>query len=919
MAWRYTYCYFKKQFFFLFAAIFFFSSSFAQTIFQSTDVPAVPLQNEGQAIQTGVKFRSAQNGYITGIRFYKGAGTAGSHIGQLWSAGGTLLASANFEGESSSGWQQVLFSDPFAITAGVTYVAACYSSSGDYAYTNSYFNSAVVNGPLRALANGEDGPNGVFILSQIPMFPTNTYLASNYWVDVVFSANIGPDVYPPVITSVSPYDGAVNVSLNTPIKAIFNEAMDVSVISNSTFELRNFLGAIIPATITYNSASNTATLTPSAALTHSSVYTAIVKGGSSGVKDIAGNAMPGDYTWTFTTTDPPFLPPTEGYGGPILVISDPANPFSRYTTEILRAEGLNEFAAKDISSVTSSDLAEYDVVILGEIPVSPQQVTMFTNWVNSGGTLVTFKPAASLNSLLGITPVNGMLADKYLLINTASGPGAGIVGQTIQYHGAANLYTLNGATSIATLYSDANTPTGNPAITIVNAGANGGKAIAFAYDLAKSIVYTRQGNPAWAGQKRDGQAGPIRSDDLFYPDWIDFNKVSIPQADEQQRLLANIILQSNLHRKPLPRLWYLPKGLKAAIVMTGDDHANNGTAGRFEHYLSLGPNTAQAVADWDTIRGTSYIYPNTPISNAQAASFEAQGFEIAMHPTTFCDNFTAASLENNISVQLTSFASNFPGLTSPVTNRTHCMPWSDWSTHPQVEFNHGMRMDMNYYYWPASWIQNRPGMFTGSGMPMRFAGINGSMIDCYQATTQMTDESGITIGNFCDELLNKATGPEGYYGAFVANMHTDSANHNGSDAVIASAMAHKVPVIAAKQLLRWTDGRNNTSFDFMSWNNDQLNFSMIVPSGAGNLNVMIPYRSQNGQLVSVILNGNMIPFRVETIKGMEYGFVNANAGRNTYLATYSSAIVVTSHPLSQMVCEGTTVTLTSSASGNPAP
>ena len=76
---------------------------------------------------------------------------------------------------------------------------------------------------------------------------------------------------------------------------------------------------------------------------------------------------------------------------------------------------------------------------------------------------------------------------------------------------------------------------------------NGGHAAAFTFDLARSIVYTRQGNPAWSGQERDGN-GPIRSDDLFFgaaagdvqADWVDLNKVAIPQADEQQRLLANL-------------------------------------------------------------------------------------------------------------------------------------------------------------------------------------------------------------------------------------------------------------------------------------------------------------------------------------------------------------------------------------------
>ena len=88
-------------------------------------------------------------------------------------------------------------------------------------------------------------------------------------------------------------------------------------------------------------------------------------------------------------------------------------------------------------------------------------------------------------------------------------------------------------------------------------GSNGGHAAAFTYDLARSIVETRQGNPAWSGDERDSSVGGnqlIRSDDLFFgakagdvqPDWVDLNKVAIPQADEQQHLLTNLIEQMNL-------------------------------------------------------------------------------------------------------------------------------------------------------------------------------------------------------------------------------------------------------------------------------------------------------------------------------------------------------------------------------------
>ena len=89
-------------------------------------------------------------------------------------------------------------------------------------------------------------------------------------------------------------------------------------------------------------------------------------------------------------------------------------------------------------------------------------------------------------------------------MNTATPPGQGITGQTIQFHGSADRYTLSGATAVATLFSNATTATANPAVTLRNVGASGGQAAAFTYDLARSVVETRQGNPAWAGQERDG-------------------------------------------------------------------------------------------------------------------------------------------------------------------------------------------------------------------------------------------------------------------------------------------------------------------------------------------------------------------------------------------------------------------------------
>ena len=142
--------------------------------------------NDAQAIEVGVKFQASEAGRITGLRFYKDVANTGTHTGHLWNSDGTQqLAEAIFTGETTSGWQEVYFATPVEILADTTYVASYHSSSGGYADDDDYFTTAYVSSPLRALADGEDGANGVYKYGTSG-FPTLTYQSSNYWVDVIF-------------------------------------------------------------------------------------------------------------------------------------------------------------------------------------------------------------------------------------------------------------------------------------------------------------------------------------------------------------------------------------------------------------------------------------------------------------------------------------------------------------------------------------------------------------------------------------------------------------------------------------------------------------------------------------------------------------------------------------------------------------
>jgi hypothetical protein len=133
-----------------------------------------------------VKFRSDVAGSVTGVRFYKGTSTTGTHTGTLWSSSGSKLASATFTAETASGWQQVTFATPVAIAANTVYVISYHTNVGRYAYTAAYFASAGAdNGPLHALRNGVSGGNGVYRYGGVA-FPNSTFNSTNYWVDVVF-------------------------------------------------------------------------------------------------------------------------------------------------------------------------------------------------------------------------------------------------------------------------------------------------------------------------------------------------------------------------------------------------------------------------------------------------------------------------------------------------------------------------------------------------------------------------------------------------------------------------------------------------------------------------------------------------------------------------------------------------------------
>ena len=88
-----------------------------------------------------------------------------------------------FTGETPTGWQSASFSAPVALTPGQRYVVSYVAPNGNYASTGAFFAEPWINGVLTA-----PGPNnGLYSYGAGGSMPTNSWNATNYFVDIVFA------------------------------------------------------------------------------------------------------------------------------------------------------------------------------------------------------------------------------------------------------------------------------------------------------------------------------------------------------------------------------------------------------------------------------------------------------------------------------------------------------------------------------------------------------------------------------------------------------------------------------------------------------------------------------------------------------------------------------------------------------------
>ncbi|MDP9037712.1 MAG: Ig-like domain-containing protein [Acidobacteriota bacterium] len=105
----------------------------------------------------------------------------------------------------------------------------------------------------------------------------------------------------PVVTSTSPVNGAIAVPVNQVVSATFNQALDPTSVTGTTFTLSSGSGSV-GGTVSYAASGSIASFTPSSPLAYNTLYTATI---TTGIRNTIGNQPAVPYTWSFTTAVQP--------------------------------------------------------------------------------------------------------------------------------------------------------------------------------------------------------------------------------------------------------------------------------------------------------------------------------------------------------------------------------------------------------------------------------------------------------------------------------------------------------------------------------------------------------------------------------------------------------------------------------------
>jgi hypothetical protein len=612
---------------------------------------------------------------------------------------------------------------------------------------------------------------------------------------------------------------------------------------------------------------------------------------------------------------------------PLLVVTgdNPDNPFASYLIEILLAEGINYFQISPYNRLTLDELRQYAMILLTDCAPTGEFTAFLEEYVVNGGNLVAMRPGEALASLCGVKWQGNGVENGYLLPDDSQPLISGASMEALQFFGQSGKYGLDGAVQVAGLTASLFDATQLPAVTYFRVGE--GQVSMWAFDLARSVVLARQGNPAWVNQERDDRDG-LRAQDMFVG-WIDLERVAIPQVDELMRLLSRLIAGLLAEQLPILRLWYFPAQTPSMLIATGDAHENpadltdlllrrvESYGGTMSVYYTPPLSTNDLRRSYRRLKTWLRDLPGLgPALNGlsslptphNVADWRARGHEFGLHP------YVESGLEHGWQQYWQEFTSLGYAPVSPTT-RTHRILWTGWVETARIQAQYGIRMNMDYYhYGPAfqqedgEWVY---GHFNGSGLPMKFMDENGQVLNIYQQNTQLVDEhlirmpwgmGGSNVGGeeaarIAGDLLQQAVTQ--YPAAFAAQFHFDPFALGGDIAVEAEkflvgtlehANSLQIPIWNAEKWLVFNEVRSQVSLTNFDWNQEanQLAIQATSPEYTqAQFELLIPAEFSESRLVEIKVGGTVVNSTMRKVNGLNYAGIRLPAGIHELVMTYA--------------------------------
>jgi hypothetical protein len=544
---------------------------------------------------------------------------------------------------------------------------------------------------------------------------------------------------------------------------------------------------------------------------------------------------------------------------PISVLDVPQS-LSRYLFEILQTWGVRDTVLMPQDQPV--DLRRILIVPAGHPTALHESVL---DHVQQGGAVIVLEPHGAIASALGIQI--GARRDQPLRLRVHGMAASGLAGEALPIVGGSpwvDGVAFDDARCLAGLYDPARIDgVFGECPGIIETTLGKGRVIAVTFDLARSVLLLRQGDPANTERRLHNNGkhtGTPKPSDLA----VDIGPRDcgwMPYADMLSRLMVDLL--ERISPAPLPLVGHLPAEQPAITLFSGDEDRSD-------------PRDTHAELDWLASRGASmslYIIPEASSSTQADVARYREHHDIGPHPDlVFLRSAPVAQRVAEYERQINAFVERF-GL-RPRTISNHVATWAGYLDLVEVQARCGIRMDLNYFSGHFHRDRNHaPYSPFGSAMPMRFCTPTGTMLHVLQQPRHLHDDImfapggerysfGYTPAGFApylNRLLRDAC--HRFHTPVVANIHPGNwalFSAPFGQMIVEQSQSRGMSVWSFERWLDFREAAESCRVECSSWDGKSLALTLSANGCRDDLRIWLPQVFASQQVVSITHDGQAV-------------------------------------------------------------